>query len=161
MVLAQAKEMVKKEASPQEPEASLFSNLYSCLSDAISRILPRKRHREDGSSSDEADSEEKASPIFIERLMSWYARTLLKPKVRAFVIVFCLVLFGVCVYGTTQLRQQFSPRDYVPSDSYIQGFFRSRKYDKPASGTSCASNLTVCLLSTSFSVRVLGVGLDF
>lgn len=59
--------------------------------------------------------------------MSWYANKLVMPIVRNNILVFCLILFGFCIYGTSQLEQKFEPQDYVPSDSYTHGFFERGK----------------------------------
>lgn len=139
VVLAQAKAQVKNSRADSEPEqertsftsicsgslawlCSLCSN--SWVTDAYSRMFPREDSEEQsGPKSKEGDSN--PSPIFVERFMSWYARTLLKPRVRNTVLFLCVAMFGVCLYGTTQLTQKFDPQDYVPKDSFIQGFFTS------------------------------------
>jgi Patched family len=127
VVLAQAKDMVNQDQKKSERRASLSTKFFSWVSDKSSRLLSKGDQDGDAASVDNNEDKQK-SPIFIERLMTWYARALMKPKVRNSIIFFCLALFGVCVYGTTQLRQSFSPQDYVPSDSYIQGFFNNREY---------------------------------
>ncbi|CAB9501029.1 Pick C1-like protein 1 [Seminavis robusta] len=62
---------------------------------------------------------------FMERLMSWYADQLLKPYVKAIVIVAFAVYFAGCVYSTTQLYQEFNVGEYVPKDSFLTSFMES------------------------------------
>lgn len=61
----------------------------------------------------------------MDRIMRWYARQLLRPTVRIIVLVVFTVLFGLCVWSTTQLTQEFNVEDYVPEDSYTQPFMKA------------------------------------
>ena len=60
-----------------------------------------------------------------ERFMSWYAEHLLKPAVKAFVLIAFLTYLAGCIYCTTQLTQEFRVQDYVPEGSHVESFFRN------------------------------------
>jgi hypothetical protein len=60
-----------------------------------------------------------------ERFMGWYADQLLRPTIKAFVVVAFAIYLGACIYSTTQLTQEFNVDDYVPHDSYVASFFSS------------------------------------
>ena len=66
--------------------------------------------------------------LFTQRIMGWYAKQLLRPRVKQFVLALFSGLFVLCFYKTTQLRQAFDVADYVPADSYTKDFFPARKY---------------------------------
>ncbi|CAB9518964.1 Patched domain-containing protein 3 [Seminavis robusta] len=140
VVLAQAKAMVRQEHQEQQEQApsiqqgsrrscsAIVVPMYNTVKGWFGRRVPPN---DDDDSDDShckhedksASNNGKSKRVFIERFMAWYARTLLKPPVRNSVIIFCTVLMLVCVYSTTQLRQKFDPQDYVPDDSFTQGFF--------------------------------------
>lgn len=165
VVFAQAKAMVKKEQEKNQPsqQKSVCANFYSWSSDGWTRLF--RRDTSDDESSSNGDSTVESSAVFVERFMTWYARTLLKPRVRNSVIVFCLLLFGVCIYNTTQLTQKFDPQDYVPDDSYTQGFFDKCTFASSFHGY-CTYSLMYWLAdpSTFFlfprSVQLCRFGLD-
>jgi hypothetical protein len=58
--------------------------------------------------------------------MEWYAGNLLRPWVKAAVIIAFVALLIGCVYSTTKLRQYFNFRDLLPNDSYVHDFFYAR-----------------------------------
>ena len=66
--------------------------------------------------------------LFTQRIMRCYAKQLLRPRVKQFVLALFLGLFVLCFYKTTQLKQAFDVADYVPADSYTKDFFPARKY---------------------------------
>lgn len=63
--------------------------------------------------------------LFTQRIMGWYARQLLRPMSKAFVLVIFTVLFVYSIYRTTLLTQEFNIEDYVPQDSYTKPFFNA------------------------------------
>ncbi|CAB9522251.1 Pick C1-like protein 1 [Seminavis robusta] len=60
-----------------------------------------------------------------ERFMGWYARHLLRPWVKIFVIVAFLAHAGFCAYSTSLLTQHFDFGELLPEDSYARGFLHS------------------------------------
>lgn len=60
-----------------------------------------------------------------ERVMSWYARHLLRPWVKSFVVVVFLAYAGSCAYSTTLLTQHFDFAELLPADSYAKDFLYS------------------------------------
>jgi len=64
---------------------------------------------------------------FTQNVMRSYASFLLRPRVKAVVLVVFSVLFGLCVHRTTLMTQSFNVEDYVPDDSYTKTFFSTRK----------------------------------
>lgn len=57
--------------------------------------------------------------------MNWYAYQLLRPVVRVIVVIGFIVLFGACIYSTTQMRQQFKLTDVLPKVSYAVDFLEA------------------------------------
>jgi hypothetical protein len=60
-----------------------------------------------------------------ERVMSWYARHLLRPWAKASVLVVFLAYAGFCAYSTTLLKQHFDMAELLPADSYAKDFLHS------------------------------------
>ena len=52
--------------------------------------------------------QEDEKAFFMDRFMKWYAAKLMKPVVKVIVIVVFLVMFGLNVWSTTALEQQFN-----------------------------------------------------
>ena len=145
-------------AKEKGEKKAMCADLYSWASDACSGLFRRGETQADSeSSSDEEISEAESSPIFVERFMAWYARMLMRPKVRNAVILFCLALFGVCLYGTSQLSQKFDPQDYVPDDSFIQGFFDSCKSQEHRRTIGSLNVNSPASISLPCSVRLLSL----
>jgi Patched family len=130
VLLAQARAILAQEqqeqAAPKRKQAAKgIKQVCKSMTDCIIR-----RSEEDGdegnnhSCGDDGGANRGSNKVFIEKFMAWYARTLMKPVVRNSVIICGLALMGLCIYSTFQLRQKFDPQDYVPDDSYIQGFFK-------------------------------------
>ncbi|KAK3894018.1 hypothetical protein Pcinc_002205 [Petrolisthes cinctipes] len=63
-----------------------------------------------------------------------YARVLLLPLVRVIVLVVTALLFGVSVWGMTELRQEFDPVWFLPQDSYLFRYFEKQREYYPSSG---------------------------
>eukprot|EP00978_Attheya_sp_CCMP212_P032502 scaffold127379_cov52-Attheya_sp.AAC.2 len=59
---------------------------------------------------------------FVERLMERYCDILMKPWVKAIVLIAFPLLCAGLVYSTTQLKQSFDFRDLVPKGSYVTAF---------------------------------------
>lgn len=72
----------------------------------------------------------KTKPMEIASLcMRWYADLLLSPVFRAVIVVTFVGYFGLCLYRTTLLDQQFKSEDFMPRDSYVTGYIKaSRDY---------------------------------
>lgn len=61
--------------------------------------------------------------------MSWYAKQLLRPRVKVLVAIFFTILFGFCASSAAKFEQAFSFTDVLPSDSYVTSFSNSgRQY---------------------------------
>lgn len=90
-----------------------------------------------GREDENANSEPSMSPS--SRFMDAYADILFKPGVKAAVLVFFAALFGACVWGTTQLRQELDFIELVPSDSYVIGFFEVQDLYFSNAGLGCAA----------------------
>ena len=80
----------------------------------------------------ESDSDEdgcprrlhKQSPSTIsERLMTWYAKQLLRPGVKIIVLVAFAALSAACATSASGLKQEFNYIEILPSDSYALGFY--------------------------------------
>jgi len=57
-----------------------------------------------------------------ERFMVWYSDQLLRPWVKAFVLVSSLLFLAICGYNATQLTQEFTVTELYPADSYVTTF---------------------------------------
>ena len=78
----------------------------------------------DGGASHDNSTVGTAQPTSLSsRIMQAYANILLRPSIKAAVLVAFVALFGACCWGTTQLRQEMDFIDLVPKDSYIKGYF--------------------------------------
>lgn len=93
------------------------------------------------------DWDENATPVEEERIksaqerfMGWYARQLLRPRMKAIVLVLFLGYFSFCGYTTSLLTQEFDFSDLLPANSYVKDFL----YSMDAYGT-----------------RILGIGIYF
>ncbi|CAB9497246.1 Pick C1-like protein 1 [Seminavis robusta] len=82
-----------------------------------------KNHDKEDVDTDEMDKD--VSPVanhveapMVDRFMNWYCEHLLHPVVKKIVMIAFLMLFGVCIYSTTLLRQDFKPTDFLPEVSY-------------------------------------------
>lgn len=67
----------------------------------------------------------------IDRIMRWYSYQLLRPTVRVVVLVVFLGIFGLNVWSTSQLTQEFNVEDYVPDDSYVKPFLSALEEYSP------------------------------
>jgi hypothetical protein len=61
-------------------------------------------------------------PPLVDRFMDWYAKQLLRPAVKLFVLVFFTAFFVGCIFSATKLKQAFKPHDFLPDDSYALSF---------------------------------------
>jgi predicted RND superfamily exporter protein len=75
-----------------------------------------ERERQEGPS-------DRSAEHLTERFMGWYAERLLRPWVKVTVVVVFTALFCACAHSASQLSQQFSLTDVIPTDSYLVGFF--------------------------------------
>ena len=91
----------------------------------IANIYAEFRSHRPGCQNLQTDDPDKK--LFTQRLMGLYARQLLRPRVKLFVLTLFSGLFALCFYKTTQLRQSFDVADYVPADSYTKDFFPACK----------------------------------
>lgn len=55
-----------------------------------------------------------------QQIMQKYAEILMKPAVKALVLLVFGGYFGLCLWSATNLTQKFNLGDYVPSDSYLK-----------------------------------------
>ena len=62
---------------------------------------------------------------FPVRIMRWYSHFLLRPYVRAAVLVFFSVFFCLCLYSATLMEQHFNVAEYMAQDSYLINIFSS------------------------------------
>eukprot|EP00545_Synedropsis_sp_CCMP1620_P000302 CAMPEP_0119016022 /NCGR_PEP_ID=MMETSP1176-20130426/11775_1 /TAXON_ID=265551 /ORGANISM="Synedropsis recta cf, Strain CCMP1620" /LENGTH=917 /DNA_ID=CAMNT_0006969347 /DNA_START=47 /DNA_END=2800 /DNA_ORIENTATION=+ len=69
------------------------------------------------------DNESVQEESMADRFMGWYAEKLLRPWVKAFVIVAFVALAAACAVSTSKLEQSFKFTDVLPNDSYITDFF--------------------------------------
>lgn len=75
----------------------------------------------------------KRNASFADQFMVWYAKVLLLPYTKVFVIFIFTAYFLLCLHRVTKLGQKFSPTDLVSSDSYTIGFFDAQKNYDPRS----------------------------
>ena len=61
----------------------------------------------------------------MDRFMHWYSDWLLKPTAKAVVLVGFLALTTGLTYSASQFRQGFNFEQLLPTDSYMQGFFKA------------------------------------
>jgi len=59
------------------------------------------------------------------RVMSWYADKLLRPYVKAAILLVFTAFSGVCLWSTLQLKVDFDFLSVLPSDSYVTGFYEA------------------------------------
>lgn len=57
---------------------------------------------------------------FVDRLMSSYAKQLLRPTSKVFVVIFFVGLTVGLGFSTSKMTQAFDPQDLLPSDSYLR-----------------------------------------
>lgn len=83
---------------------------------------------------EQSDSDEEGCPRRLnreapisERIMTWYAKQLLRPAVKIVVLVFFAALSAVCATSASGLRQEFNYIEILPSDSYALGFYDAVK----------------------------------
>jgi len=69
------------------------------------------------------DTEDGPKESAADRFMGWYAEKLLRPWVKAFVILAFAAIAAACAVSTSKLDQSFEFTDVLPSDSYITPFF--------------------------------------
>lgn len=66
--------------------------------------------------------QENSQPVqekqFADRVMEWYAEQLMRPVMKAIVIVIFSYFFALCVYRTTMLTQEFDVTELFPDGSY-------------------------------------------
>jgi Niemann-Pick C1 protein len=51
--------------------------------------------------------------------MAWYAHQLMRPLVKVMVVIVFLYFFGLCIYRTTLLTQEFDATELFPEGSYV------------------------------------------
>lgn len=85
-------------------------------------------------------TQSKSAKTTPERIMRWYANQLLRPWVKAIVILIFTSYAAWCAYCTTQLTQEFDLKDLLPADSYVKDFLDTME---------------------AYSSRILGVGIYF
>jgi Niemann-Pick C1 protein len=66
---------------------------------------------------DDHGAEEVLEESKVDQFMVWYAEHLLKPWVKAFVLLLFAGLFAGCAFSTSKLTQEFDFTDVVPDDS--------------------------------------------
>jgi predicted RND superfamily exporter protein len=66
---------------------------------------------------DDHGAEEVPEESKVDQFMVWYAEHLLKPWVKAFVLLLFAGLFAGCAFSTSKLTQEFDFTDVVPDDS--------------------------------------------
>lgn len=115
------------------PSLGDSSRTYRNSSAELSRI-----HRDMEQMQRDMEDEE----FFMDRLMRWYAKQLLRPVMKAIVIAIFLVCLGLNIYSTTKLEQQFNIEGKTFGDRH-QGitFLRSRVCT--LSGAKTTSHQTV------------------
>jgi len=59
---------------------------------------------------------------YAQRFMTYYAKLLLLPRVKAVVILSFTIFLGLAVYSATKMEQEFKAEEIVPQDSYVKGF---------------------------------------
>ena len=64
-----------------------------------------------------------AKPAALQRFMAGYARVLLKPPVKALVLVVFGAVLGLSSWGWTKTTSGFDLIDLTPDDSYVRDFF--------------------------------------
>ena len=74
---------------------------------------------------DATDEVAPADKPIADRVMLWYASKLLRPWVKAAVLVVFAGLLGGLAYSATKFEEAFNFKEVLPSDSYLQGFFNS------------------------------------
>ncbi|CAB9507719.1 Pick C1-like protein 1 [Seminavis robusta] len=72
-----------------------------------------------------SENSETCTKSIPERIMSTYAEILLRPHMKALVLVLFGALFGCCAYSATLLTQEFKVGDFVPDDSYLRDVLNS------------------------------------
>jgi len=63
--------------------------------------------------------EQEPTKHIADRAMAWYARQLMRPSIKAAVIVVFTYCFAFCIYRTTMLKQAFEATDLFPVGSYV------------------------------------------
>lgn len=53
-----------------------------------------------------------------DRVMAWYAKQLMRPVMKAIVVVIFTYFFALCIYRTTLLTQEFDVTELFPEGSY-------------------------------------------
>jgi len=86
----------------------------------ISTAAPSDEER---SSSMDHDANMAANTHVVDRFMEWYAERLLRPWVKAIVLLVFVALAGLCAFSASELRQAFKFVDILPEDSYVTDFF--------------------------------------
>ena len=111
-----------RQKAKKQGEYLYIANIYAKMR---STIPSEERQRVTRQSNQQTDD-----VIFTQRIMRWYAKQLLRPTVKAFVLVVFAGLTAWTVWRTTLLKQAFNVEDYVPEDSYTKTFFSSRRSPK-------------------------------
>lgn len=81
-------------------------------------IAPNSRF---STQSGQQQQQQQQAPL-AETFMDSYADYLLMPVVKIFVLVAFAAFWGVCSYSATKLIQDFTPKDFMPADSYSADF---------------------------------------
>jgi predicted RND superfamily exporter protein len=74
---------------------------------------------------DEELVEANSTDHIADRVMTWYAKQLLRPVVKAVVIVIAAAVVAGSAYSTSKLKQEFKFTDVVPKGSYVSAFFEA------------------------------------
>eukprot|EP00977_Amphora_coffeiformis_P018889 scaffold6781_cov204-Amphora_coffeaeformis.AAC.4 len=70
-------------------------------------------------------SDRKVDTNIIEHFIEWYAEFLMRPVVKAVVVVVFVALAGLCAWSASQLTQFFDVADVMPEDSYATAYIRT------------------------------------
>ena len=57
--------------------------------------------------------------------MGWYAKQLLRPPVKVFVVVAFAALLTACTFSMLELTQEFQVTDILPHDSYVTDYLEA------------------------------------
>ena len=92
---------------------------FCCSADSTTKV--EEDHADDDIDviqEEQYESEPQPKKLLADRVMTWYARQLMRPFVKVFVLVVFTCFFAFCVYRTTMLKQEFDIKDLFPKGSY-------------------------------------------
>ena len=70
----------------------------------------------------------------MDLLFKKYADMLIRTPIKIGIIIVTGILFGLSIYGVSQLETKFDFKDWFPEDSYLTKYFRESEKHFPASG---------------------------